>query len=116
MEGTKESPGPRGGAEAFRREGDAEKWREALGHGARGLDTEGGAETRGRGLDTGEGLRHGGRGWDTEMLSNGGVGREVGRVPGERGEQEGTPVFVSTRRRSPVGGAGCSPGGRGTAG
>lgn len=47
MEGTKESPGPRGGAEAFRREGDAEKWREGL-------------RNRGRGLDTGEGLRHGG--------------------------------------------------------
>ena len=51
------------------------------------------------------------------MLSNGGAGREVGRVPGERGEQERTPVFASARaRRSPVGGPGCSPGGRGTAG
>lgn len=38
MEGTKENPGPGGGAEAFRGERDAEKWREGLRHRRRGRD------------------------------------------------------------------------------
>ena len=44
----KESPGPGEGAEAFRGEGDAEKWREGLRHRRRGRDTEGGAGHGGR--------------------------------------------------------------------
>ena len=38
MEGTKENTGPGGGAEAFRGERDAEKWREGLRHRRRGRD------------------------------------------------------------------------------
>ena len=96
MEGTKENPGPGGGAEAFRGERDAEKWREGLRHRRRGRDKEGGGGTQrkwtrhgGRGRDTegGAGTRregpgHGGRGRDTE---GGGETRREVAGHGERG-------------------------------